>query len=150
MKRAAIIGLALLAACGQAEIAPTTEPAPSTTTSTSTTTTQPPVSYTVTTWTIPEKSFSEADVEIDLVVLESRCFGSAGGRVEFIPEVTLTKNPAPGQVLIIVYEVSGTEHGAQTFNVKLEGTSGSVQPERVSTASCEDELETEVVMVLQP
>jgi hypothetical protein len=92
--------------------------------------------------------FAPEDFTIELVVLESQCFNTAGALVTVEPELAInTIKPTAGQTLTIVYEIHGGEN-VETYNLEVEGTSYSYDEHTVSTETCEPELTAEVVDVI--
>lgn len=124
----------------------TTTAAPETTTSTSTTSTSTTTTQPTTTAT---ETFDEDDFLVELIILESQCFNSAGALVTVEPDLTLTAatGPAPDQELTIVFEIHGGEF-VETRRLDVTGDSYSYEEYVVSTESCEYDLSTEIVQVI--
>jgi hypothetical protein len=76
---------------------------------------------------------------IDLVVLESQCFDTAGGLVTVEPDVSAVDVPPAGYRATLVYEIRGGEN-TETFNIEITGSDYSYDEHLISTADCSDEL----------
>lgn len=89
-----------------------------------------------------------ADFAVELVVLESQCFGSAGGTIEAEPELTLNTGRTDG-VWQVTYEVTNLEHGPELYTIEVDMAEGSYTYDalRLSTASCEDQPAVSVTAV---
>ncbi len=89
------------------------------------------------------------DFEMELIVIEKVCFGSAGCNITVQPELFYGGPPlAPGDTYTLIYEVYGSEDGTLTFNLKITGEQYTVEDERISTAHQSDELTAAVVRIL--
>ena len=113
-----------------------------TTAATTTTTTLPPR----TTTTL--RSFSPSDFSVELVIIESDCFNTAGALVRVEHALTLTAAvPADNQRVTVIFEIHGGEN-VETKSIDVTGSSYTVEDHRISTASCTYDLTAEVVNVL--
>ncbi len=124
--------------------APSTTETPTTTSTTraTTTTTRP----TTTTFVLPSLS----EFEVELVIVNKECFGSAGCNVTFQPVLYYDGPDIPDDVEYrLVYEVRGGEDGTLVFYLDLEGTMYSWNDEHIQIARSSDELTVEVVRVLE-
>lgn len=67
---------------------------------------------------------SPEDVTIDLLVLESQCYGSAGCLVDVEPDVSINTYALDGVAFSVTFEVTGDESGTvvQTIEVDASGT----------------------------
>lgn len=106
----------------------------------------------VTTTTLADVSLDEDDFMIDLIILENKCFNTAGALVTVEPELVVSDLDsflASGNEYTIVYEVHGGE-AVNTYNLSLDSDGNyTYDQETISTASCDFELVAEVVRVLQ-
>lgn len=105
---------------------------------------------TTTTFAVPDPTV--ADFHIDLLVLESECFGSAGALVVVEPELEYLGYAGLPQdsTWLLVYEIHGAED-REVRNIELDwdGTYRFTQPIRVGTVTCESyELTAELTAVL--
>ena len=152
-----LAGIGIAGGDGQetAEAAPTTEAPASTveesttaTTEVTTTTTQP----TTTTTTEPYE-IDITDVSVELIVLESQCFGSAGAVVVVEPDLRVEPRAlealSSGTPYTIIYDVTGIEEGVNTYRIETHGDGTYSYEEHVlSTATCDYNLKAEVTAVI--
>ena len=141
----AVVGvLVVLAGIGIAgggrEETPTTVEETTTTTVTTTTTTEP-------------YEIDISDVTVELVVLESQCFNSAGAVVVVEPEVSAEPEAlealSSGTPYTIIYDVTGIEGGTNTYRIETHGDGSYSYEEHVlSTATCNYRLKAEVTAVI--
>ena len=118
------------------EVTSTTEP---------TTTTEPVTTTTQAASTTSRVEATTSDFIVELIVLESECFNTAGALVTVEPDLfsDVTGN------YTIVYEIHGGE-AVETLRLELsDDGSYSYSEHTVSTASCEYDLSTEVVNVIE-
>lgn len=116
---------------------------------TTTTTTSTPTSTTGTTTPTPTTTLPDLtidDVSIDLFVIESQCFNTAGATVTVEPDVSIDTARYDGRETRVVYEILGGE-AVERFHLTLEGDSYSYEEHRVSTPTCSDTLTARVVDV---
>ena len=123
---------------------PTTTLATSTTTTStsSTTTTMRPTTTTTTPAPKPE------DFEVELVVIEDQCFGSAGALVTVRPTVTYKGFRQMAGDWLLVYEVVGVEAGKETYNLSISDDEYTVRELVLSTDSCDHNLAALVTNIL--
>lgn len=74
------------------------------------------------------------DFQIDLIVLDSECFGSAGANVTAEPNLSIDGGEFDGQATL-VYDVRGGE-AVETHSMELNGSSYTYDKLFISTASC--------------
>lgn len=111
----------------------------------------PPTSFTTTTTVyIPRPE----DFEIDLIVIEKDCFGSAGCNVIVEPDlIQIDGPPLPdGSEWLVVYQVIGGEEGILVFNLTIDevdaaGYSYLFRSELIQTTGIDVELSAGVVAV---
>ena len=94
---------------------------------------------------LPE--FSDFDVE--LIIIEKQCFGSAGCLITFEPDLYYDGSAEVRGQYILVYEVHGGEDGTLIFNIVISGDEYVISEEHISTAHEADELSTTVVRLLE-
>lgn len=137
----ALIGvLVVLAGIGMAGGGREETAAPTTTKATTTTTTEP-------------YEIDISDVTVELVVLESQCFNSAGAVVVVEPEVSVEPEAlealSSGTPYTIIYDVTGIEGGTNTYRIETHGDGSYSYDEHVlSTATCNYRLKAEVTAVI--
>lgn len=86
------------------------------------------------------------DFEIELVILESQCFNTAGASVTVEPDLATSADVTRDYT--IVYEIHGGE-ATETFNIELhEDGTYEFDQEFISTESCDYVLTAEVVRVI--
>jgi len=94
-----------------------------------------------------------SDYSLDLIVVEKRCFGSAGCIITVIPELIYITPVKPklieGEVFILIYEIYGGKDGTLTFNLTIAGDEIWYDAERIHTASSTDVLTVKAVSFLK-
>ena len=105
---------------------------------------------TTTTRAVVEFAPRPHDFTISLIVLEDKCFGSAGGLVTVQPELDVRFNVSTTKSYTIIYKITGSEDGSETRNMRL--SNGGYLPTRftVPTKRCQagSTITAEVVRVL--
>jgi len=137
-----------------AEAVPTTE-APATTVEESTTTTTEATTTTTqpTTTTTEPYEIDISDVSVELIVLESQCFNTAGALVVVEPDLRVEPRAmealSSGTPYTIIYDVTGIEGGTDTYRIETHGDGTySYNEHRLSTATCDYNLKAEVTAVI--
>jgi len=87
------------------------------------------------------------DFQVELLITNKECFGSAGCNVYFQPDLYTDFNVKHDYLLI--YEVHGGEDGPLTFNLTIHNDSTyTYSEERVSTARSSDVLTITIVRLV--
>lgn len=86
--------------------------------------------------------------EIELIVIEDKCFNTAGATVTVLPELIATDRRAMTGDWLIVYEVSGVESGTGTYNIEVSDGMYNQREVRLSTESCDYDLSADVTRIL--
>lgn len=146
MRLATLAALAVvLAACSSGtateESTTTTVADTATTTQATTTTTRPQP----TTTAYEPKLF---DFEIELIVIEGQCLGTAGAVITVLPQLIAKDRRAMTGDWLIVYEISGVELGAGTYNIEVSDGMYDQSGVLLTTESCDYDLSAEVTRIL--
>ena len=90
-----------------------------------------------------------SDFELELIILEEKCFGSAGCLITVRPNLTVLTTTLAGEWLLI-YEIHGVDNGSQTYNLELHLDTGqySLDDELLSTPGGSDTLTVEIVKII--
>lgn len=102
--------------------------------------------------TVDETGYSPvpSDFEVDLIVKEQECFGSAGCNVTLRVEPSYVGTNVPTGTWEVTYEVTGIEDEPQIQTFTLDGSEVSYQPEiNVQTTSRSAEPVAEVTDVYE-
>ncbi len=91
-----------------------------------------------TTTTKPPREPTPQDFTIELLVIESQCFDSAGANVTIEPSVKYDGPAIPGE-WVLSYEIQGGEN-VERFSIEGDGGDISFDQQLISTASCDDVL----------
>lgn len=98
----------------------------------------------------PDYSPVASDFEVELIVKEQECFGSAGCNVNLRVEPSYVGTEVPSGQWEITYEVTGIEDEPQIQTFTLDGSEFSYQPEiDVQTVSRSSEPTAEVTDVYE-
>ena len=151
-----LAGIGMAGGDGQetAEAAPTTEAPASTVEESTTTTTEATTTTTQATTTTTEPyEIDITDVSVELIVLESTCFGSAGAVVVVEPDLRVEPRAlealSSGTPYTIIYDVTGIEEGVNTYRIEAHGDGTYSYEEHVlPTATCDYNLKAEVTAVI--
>lgn len=87
-----------------------------------------------------------SDLTLTLIVIETQCFGSAGGLVTVQPELGVDAYAHVGQEYLLIYEIRGGEYGAETDSLEMHtnGTYSYTTERTISTTSCDDKLSVQM------
>ena len=100
------------------------------------------------TWTPYPLVASNFDVE--LIIIEKQCFGSAGCLITFEPDLQYHGGIKLHGQYRLVYEVDGTDgQGPPQFSVMINGDQYTPSEHTVTTGSEADELSARVVRLLE-
>ena len=88
-----------------------------------------------------------SDFQLDFVITESQCFGSAGCLVTIRPDLSIIDRTPVGEWLL-VYEIYGDEDGTLIANLDLDGTQYSFNPVHISTESADYNISVKITALL--
>jgi hypothetical protein len=90
------------------------------------------------------------DYQLELIVIEKQCFGSAGCLITVRPDLAYGGFPTPsGKEYMLVYEIIGGEDGVEIFNLTIHDDGQyTFRDLTISTAHKDDELTVEIVELL--
>jgi len=90
-----------------------------------------------------------SDFELELIIIEEKCFGSAGCLITVRPDLTVLTTTLAGEWLLI-YEIHGVDNGSQTYNLELHLDKGqySFDDELLSTPGGSGTLTWEIIKVI--
>lgn len=94
-----------------------------------------------------DSAVSLDDFQLDLIVLESQCFDTAGGLVTIEPDLSIPGASYDGQATL-VYEVHGGD-SVETFRLELDGTNFTYNEETISTPTCSSHLTAVPVRLIE-
>jgi hypothetical protein len=128
----------------ESEATTTTEPDATTTTTEATTTT---TRATTTTTTAVVEPTAE-NFAIELTILESECFNTAGGLVTIRPELSYD-GPDLTQDYTLTYSIDGGEHPNDVYRIEVQADGNyRFDEEVISTLDCDAVLTPRVVAVI--